>query len=119
VGRVQRFHHDARIDFQDFPGPVDADDIDRAEPHFDRSRGLYRNRNAGAGPGVTLFENGGLRADQSISSEQMGRKMRQLVGILMKDPAVQTVVDAFPGLLVFVVPGLIIVAFLPAPGLIR
>jgi len=33
--------------------------------------------------------------------------------------AVQTVVDAFPGLLVFVVPGLIIVAFLPAPGLIR
>ena len=36
--------------------------------------------------------NGGLRADQSISSEQMGRKMKQLVGILMKDPAVQTVV---------------------------
>ena len=36
--------------------------------------------------------NGGLRADQSISSEEMGRKMKQLVGILMKDPAVQTVV---------------------------
>jgi multidrug efflux pump len=36
--------------------------------------------------------NGGLRADQSISSEQMGRKMKELVGILMKDPAVQTVV---------------------------
>jgi multidrug efflux pump len=36
--------------------------------------------------------NGGLRADQSISSEEMGRKMRQLVGILMKDPAVATVV---------------------------
>ena len=36
--------------------------------------------------------NGGLRADQSISSEQMGRKMQQIVGILMKDPAVQTVV---------------------------
>jgi multidrug efflux pump len=36
--------------------------------------------------------NGGLRADQSISSEQMGRKMKQLVGILMKDPAVRTVV---------------------------
>jgi len=36
--------------------------------------------------------NGGLRADQSISSEAMGRKMRQIVGILMKDPAVSTVV---------------------------
>ena len=36
--------------------------------------------------------NGGLRADQSISSEEMGRKMKQLVAILMKDPAVQTVV---------------------------
>ncbi len=36
--------------------------------------------------------NGGLRADQSISSEEMGRKMKQLVGILMKDPAVKTVV---------------------------
>nr|MEA2798693.1 multidrug efflux pump [Phenylobacterium sp.] len=36
--------------------------------------------------------NGGLRADQSISSEEMGRKMRQLVAILMKDPAVATVV---------------------------
>ncbi len=35
---------------------------------------------------------GGLRADQSISSEQMGRKMQQIVGILMKDPAVRTVV---------------------------
>ena len=33
--------------------------------------------------------NGGLRADQSISSEEMGRKMKQLVGILMKDPAVR------------------------------
>ncbi len=36
--------------------------------------------------------NGGLRADQSISSEAMGRKMRQIVQILMKDPAVSTVV---------------------------
>jgi len=36
--------------------------------------------------------NGGLRADQSISSEEMGRKMKQLVAILMKDPAVRTVV---------------------------
>jgi multidrug efflux pump len=36
--------------------------------------------------------NGGLRADQSISSEQMGRKMQQIVAILMKDPAIQTVV---------------------------
>src|SRR6185312_6978206 len=40
--------------------------------------------------------NGGLRADQSISSEEMGRKLRQVVGILMKDPAVNTVV-AFTG----------------------
>jgi multidrug efflux pump len=36
--------------------------------------------------------NGGLRADQSISSEEMGRKMRQLEAILLKDPAVATVV---------------------------
>ena len=35
---------------------------------------------------------GGLRADQSISSEEMGRKMHTLVDILMKDPAVATVV---------------------------
>ncbi|WP_394760528.1 efflux RND transporter permease subunit [Phenylobacterium sp.] len=35
---------------------------------------------------------GGLRADQSISSEEMGRKMHALVDILMKDPAVGTVV---------------------------
>ena len=36
--------------------------------------------------------NGGLRADQSISSEEMGRKMKQLVAIMLKDPAVKTVV---------------------------
>jgi len=36
--------------------------------------------------------NGGLRADQSISSEAMGQKMKQLVAIIMKDPAVSTVV---------------------------
>jgi multidrug efflux pump len=36
--------------------------------------------------------NGGLRADQSISSEAMGRKMKELVAIIMKDPAVNTVV---------------------------
>ena len=36
--------------------------------------------------------NGGLRADQSISSEEMGRKMRQLVTIIKADPAVATVV---------------------------
>ncbi|MFL5296787.1 MAG: efflux RND transporter permease subunit [Phenylobacterium sp.] len=40
--------------------------------------------------------NGGLRADQSISSEAMGQKMRQLVDILLRDPAVDTVV-AFTG----------------------
>jgi multidrug efflux pump len=40
--------------------------------------------------------NGGLRADQSISSEEMGRKLSQVVAILMKDPAVNTVV-AFTG----------------------
>jgi multidrug efflux pump len=39
---------------------------------------------------------GGMRADQSISSEEMGRKLRQVVGILMKDPAVKTV-TAFTG----------------------
>jgi len=36
--------------------------------------------------------NGGLRADQSISSQEMGNKMRQLVAIIMKDPAVNDVV---------------------------
>jgi multidrug efflux pump len=36
--------------------------------------------------------NGGLRADQSISSEAMGLKMKQLVTIILKDPAVATVV---------------------------
>ena len=36
--------------------------------------------------------NGGLRADQSISSQEMGLKMKQLVAILLKDPAVKTVV---------------------------
>ncbi len=36
--------------------------------------------------------NGGLRADQSISSEAMGGKMKQLVAIILKDPAVATVV---------------------------
>jgi multidrug efflux pump len=36
--------------------------------------------------------NGGLRADQSISFEAMQGKLRQLVGIIKKDPAVDTVV---------------------------
>jgi multidrug efflux pump len=36
--------------------------------------------------------NGGLRADQSISSQELGRKMRQLVNIIKRDPAVATVV---------------------------
>ncbi|HEY0438042.1 MAG TPA: efflux RND transporter permease subunit, partial [Phenylobacterium sp.] len=40
--------------------------------------------------------NGGLRADQSISQEAMGQKLKQVVAILMKDPAVSTVV-AFTG----------------------
>jgi multidrug efflux pump len=35
---------------------------------------------------------GGLRADQSISSEAMGEKLRQVVGIIQRDPAVETVV---------------------------
>ncbi len=35
---------------------------------------------------------GGLRADQSISSQAMGEKLRQVVGILHRDPAVATVV---------------------------
>ena len=35
---------------------------------------------------------GGLRADQSISSQAMGEKLRQVVGILRRDPAVETVV---------------------------
>jgi multidrug efflux pump len=39
---------------------------------------------------------GGLRADQSISSAEMGRKLQQIVGIIMKDPAVETV-TAFTG----------------------
>jgi multidrug efflux pump len=35
---------------------------------------------------------GGLRADQSISSQAMGEKLRQVVEIIRKDPAVATVV---------------------------
>ena len=35
---------------------------------------------------------GGLRADQSISSQAMGEKLRQVVDIIRKDPAVATVV---------------------------
>jgi len=36
--------------------------------------------------------NGGLRADQSISSQEMGRKLKTLVDIIGQDPAVATVV---------------------------
>ena len=36
--------------------------------------------------------NGGLRADQSISSQAMGTKLRQVVDIIHRDPAVDTVV---------------------------
>jgi multidrug efflux pump len=36
--------------------------------------------------------NGGLRADQSISTKAMGDKLRQVVGIVHRDPAVATVV---------------------------
>jgi multidrug efflux pump len=36
--------------------------------------------------------NGGLRADQSISSQAMGMKLRQAVDIVHRDPAVDTVV---------------------------
>ncbi len=35
---------------------------------------------------------GGLRADQSISSQAMGEKLRQVVDIIRRDPAVATVV---------------------------
>ncbi len=35
---------------------------------------------------------GGLRADQSISSQAMGEKLRQVAGIIRRDPAVATVV---------------------------
>ncbi len=40
--------------------------------------------------------NGGIRADQSISSQAMQKKIYQLVDIIRKDPAVETVV-AFTG----------------------
>ncbi|MFM9924956.1 efflux RND transporter permease subunit [Variovorax sp. H27-G14] len=36
--------------------------------------------------------NGGLRADQSISSQALAEKLRQVVDIIRKDPAVDTVV---------------------------
>jgi multidrug efflux pump len=36
--------------------------------------------------------NGGLRADQSISAEAMGQKLRQIERIIRRDPAVDTVV---------------------------
>ncbi|NUZ04494.1 efflux RND transporter permease subunit [Piscinibacter koreensis] len=36
--------------------------------------------------------NGGLRADQSISTQAMGDKLRQVIGIIQADPAVDTTV---------------------------
>ncbi|WP_293907433.1 efflux RND transporter permease subunit [Phenylobacterium sp.] len=36
--------------------------------------------------------NGGLRTDQSISSQELGRKMKTLVTLIKRDPAVATVV---------------------------
>jgi multidrug efflux pump len=36
--------------------------------------------------------NGGMRADQSISAQAMGQKLMQMQRIIMRDPAVQTVV---------------------------
>ena len=36
--------------------------------------------------------NGGLRADQSISSAELGSKLKQLAAIIGRDPAVATVV---------------------------
>jgi len=36
--------------------------------------------------------NGGMRADQSISTKEMGRKLREVVDIVRNDPAVDTVV---------------------------
>jgi len=41
--------------------------------------------------------NGGMRADQSISSQAMAQKLRQVVGIVHRDPAVDTVVGFVGG----------------------
>jgi multidrug efflux pump len=41
--------------------------------------------------------NGGMRADQSISSQAMAQKLRQVVGIVHRDPAVDTVVGFIGG----------------------
>jgi multidrug efflux pump len=41
--------------------------------------------------------NGGMRADQSISSQAMAQKLRQVVGIVHADPAVDTVVGFVGG----------------------
>ena len=41
--------------------------------------------------------NGGLRADQSISSQAMGNKLRQVIDIIHKDPAVDTAVGFVGG----------------------
>jgi len=40
---------------------------------------------------------GGMRADQSISSQAMAQKLRQVVGIVHRDPAVDTVVGFVGG----------------------
>ncbi len=40
---------------------------------------------------------GGLRADQSISSQALGEKLRQVVGIIRRDPSVATVVGFVGG----------------------
>ena len=49
-----------------FQDAVDADDIDRAEAHVDRSRRFHGNPNAGCGPRFALIENDGLRAGTEI-----------------------------------------------------
>ena len=72
VRPVQRLHHDTRIDFQHFPAAVDADDIDRAEAHFDRSRRRYRNLDACGRTRLALIENDGLRARAEIVTPVQG-----------------------------------------------
>ena len=44
---AQRFHHHPRIDFENLPGAVDLNHVDRTEADADGVRGLDRERDAG------------------------------------------------------------------------
>jgi len=47
VSLAQSFHHHPRIDFENLPGALDPDHVDRREPDIDGFRGADRDLDAG------------------------------------------------------------------------